>query len=101
MNCEITLGRLIKNARLYQSLSQIELARRLTHRTGKNGNLCEFSRIENDCADIPYEEWRWLIPALAAVFESDKAWFQEIYDSTRLKTLDTSQAIFPIYLENP
>ena len=42
-----------------------------------------------------------LIPALAAVFESDKAWFQEIYDSTPLKTLDTSQAIFPIYLENP
>ena len=35
MNCEITFGRLIKNARLYQSMSQIELARRLTVRTEK------------------------------------------------------------------
>ena len=101
MNGEITLSRLIKNARLYQSISQIERARRLTARTGKNGSFCEFSRMENDCADIPYEQWQVLIPALAAVFESDKAWFQEIYDSTSLKTLDTSQAIFPIYLENP
>jgi transcriptional regulator with XRE-family HTH domain len=55
MNCEITFGRLIKNARLYQSMSQIELARRLTARTGKNGSFSEVSRIENDCADIPPE----------------------------------------------
>ena len=98
MNCEITFGRLIKNARLYQSMSQIELARRLTARTGKNGSFCEFSRIENDCADIPQEQWQWLIPALAAVFEADIAWFQKIHDSTPLQTLDTSQAIFPVYL---
>jgi len=98
MNCEITFGRLIKNARLYQSMSQIELARRLTVRTGKNGSFCEVSRIENDCANIPYEEWRWLIPALAAVFEADIAWFQKIHDSTPLQTLDTSQAIFSVYL---
>lgn len=98
MNCEITCGRLIKNARLYQSMSQIELARRLTARTGKNGSFCEFSRIENDCADIPQEQWQWLIPALAAVFEADIAWFQKIHDSTPLQTLDTSQAIFPVYL---
>ena len=98
MNCEITCGRLIKNARLYQSMSQIELARRLTARTGKNGNFCEFSRIENDCADIPYEQWQVLIPAQAAVFEADIAWFQKIHDSTPLQTLDTSQAIFPVYL---
>lgn len=100
MNCEIIWGRLIKNARLYQSMSQIELARRLTARTEKNGSFCEFSRIENDCADIPYEQWQVLIPALAAVFKSDLAWFQEIHDSTPLQPLDTSQAIFPIYLEN-
>ena len=100
MNCEITLGRLIKNARLYQSMSQIKLARRLTARTGKNGSFCEVSRIENDCANIPQEQWQVLIPALAAVFEADIAWFQEIHDSTPLKTLDTSQAIFPIYLKN-
>lgn len=98
MNCEITCGRLIKNARLYQSMSQIELARRLTNRTGKNGSFCEFSRIENDCADIPQEQWLWLIPALAAIFEADIAWFQKIHDSTPLQTLDTSQAIFPVYL---
>jgi transcriptional regulator with XRE-family HTH domain len=84
MNCEITCGRLIKNARLYQSMSQIELARRLTARTGKDGSFCEFSRIENDCADIPQEQWQWLIPALAAVFEADIAWFQKIHDSTPL-----------------
>jgi len=52
-------------------MSQIELARRLTARTGKNRNFCEFSRIENDCADIPYEQWQVLIPAQAAVFEAD------------------------------
>ncbi|MEG5043468.1 helix-turn-helix domain-containing protein [Microcoleus sp. B4-C1] len=98
MNCEITLGRLIKNARLYQSMSQIELAQKLTDRTGRNVTFCEVSRIENDCADIPYEEWRWLIPALAAVFETDKAWFQKIHDSTHTQTLDPSQAIFPVYL---
>ena len=84
MNCEITLGRLIKNARLYQSMSQIELARRLTARTGRNVSFCEISRIENDCADIPQEQWQWLIPALAAVFEADIAWFQKIHDSTPL-----------------
>ncbi|PSB52048.1 hypothetical protein C7B67_08550 [filamentous cyanobacterium Phorm 6] len=50
---------------------------------------------------LTFEEWRWLIPALAAVFESDIAWFQEIHDSTPLKTLNTSQAIFPVYLEDP
>jgi transcriptional regulator with XRE-family HTH domain len=98
MNCEITFGRLIKNARLYQSMSQIELARRLTARTGKNGSFCELSRIENDCADIPQEQWQWLIPALAAVFEADIAWFHKIHDSTPLQTLDTSQAIFSVYL---
>jgi transcriptional regulator with XRE-family HTH domain len=98
MNCEITLGRLIKNARLYQSMSQIELARRLTARTGRNVSFCEISRIENDCADIPQEQWQWLIPALAAVFEADIAWFQKTQDSTPLQTLDTSQAIFPVYL---
>ena len=38
---------------------------------------------------------------LAEIFEADLAWFQEIYDSTPLQPLDTSQAIFPIYLENP
>lgn len=98
MKCKITFGRLIKNARLHSQLSQMELARRLTDRTGRNVTFCEVSRIENDCADIPYEEWRWLIPALAAVFEADRAWFQEIHDCTPLKTLDTSQAIFPVYL---
>ena len=98
--CEITFGRLIKNARLYQSMSQIELARRLTARTGKNGSFCEFSRIENDGADILYEEWRWLIPALAAVFEAYIAWFEQIHASTHTQTLDPSQAIFPIHLEN-
>ena len=98
MNCEITLGRLIKNARLYQSISQIERARRLTDRTGKNVSFCEISRIENNCANIPQEQWQWLIPALAAIFEADLAWFPEIHDSTPLKTLDTSQAIFPMYL---
>lgn len=98
MNCEITFGRLIKNARLYQSMSQIELARRLTARTEKNGSFSEVTRIENDCADIPQEQWQWLIPALAAVFEADIAWFQKIHDSTPLQTLDTSQAIFPVYL---
>ncbi|MEG4350284.1 hypothetical protein QUA74_11130 [Microcoleus sp. LAD1_D3] len=81
-------------------MSQIELARRLTAHTGKNGSFCEFSRIENDCADIPYEQWQLLIPALAAVFESDKDWFEQIHASTHTPTLDTSQAIFPIYLEN-
>jgi hypothetical protein len=81
-------------------MSQIELARRLTARTGKNGSFCEVSRIENDCADIPQEQWQWLIPALAAVFEADIAWFQKIHDSTSLQTLDTSQSIFSIYLEN-
>ena len=101
MNCEIIWGRLIKNARLYQSMSQIKLARRLTDRTAKNVSFCEISRIKNNCADIPYEQWQVLIPALAAIFEADLAWFQEIHDSTSLKTLDTSQAIFPIYLENP
>ena len=55
MNCEITFGRLIKNARLYQSMSQIELAQKLTARTGRNVSFCEVSRIENDCADIPQE----------------------------------------------
>lgn len=98
MNCKINFGRLIKNARLYQSMSQIELARRLTARTGKNGSFCEVSRIENDCADIPQEQWQWLIPARAAVFKADIAWFQKIHDSTPLPTLDTSQAIFPVYL---
>ncbi len=73
----------------------------MTARTGRNVSLCEISRIENDCADIPQEQWQWLIPALAAVFESDKAWFQEIYDSTPLQPLNTSQAIFPVYLEKP
>ncbi len=79
-------------------MSQIELARRLTARTGQNGIFCEVSRIENDCADILYEQWQWLIPALAAVFEADIAWFQKIHDSTPLQTLDTSQAIFSVYL---
>ena len=79
-------------------MSQIELVRRLTAYTGKNGSFCEFSRIENNCANIPQEQWQVLIPALAAVFEADIAWFQEIHDSTPLKTLDTSQAIFPMYL---
>jgi len=96
--CEITFGRLIKNARLYQSMSQIELARRLTDSTEKNGSFCEVNRIENDCADIPQEQWLWLIPALAAVFEADIALFQKIHDSTPLQTLDTSQAIFSVYL---
>ena len=98
--CEITFGRLIKNARLYQSRSKTKLAQELTARTGRNVSFCEVSRIENDCADIPYEEWRWLIATLAAVFDADLAWFQEIHDCKPLKTLDTSQAIFPIYLEN-
>jgi transcriptional regulator with XRE-family HTH domain len=85
MNCEITFGTLIKNARLYQSMSQIELARRLTDSTGKNGSFSEVSRIENDCADISQEQWQWLIPGLAAVFEADIAWFQKIPDSTPLQ----------------
>ena len=79
-------------------MSQRELARRLTARTGKNGSFCEFRRIQNNCADIPYEQWQVLIPALAAVFEADIAWFQKIHDSTPLQTLDTFQAIFPVYL---
>jgi len=79
-------------------MSQIELAQKLTARTGRNVSFCEVSRIENDCADIPQEQWQWLIPALAAVFEADIAWFQKIHDSTPLQTLDTSQAIFPVYL---
>jgi hypothetical protein len=36
-----------------------------------------------------------------AVFEADTGWLQKIHDSTPLQTLETSQAIFPIYLENP
>jgi len=79
-------------------MSQTELAQKLTARTGRNVSFCEVSRIENDCADIPQEQWQWLIPALAAVFEADIAWFQKIHDSTPLQTLDTSQAIFPVYL---
>ncbi|MEG3833901.1 MULTISPECIES: hypothetical protein [unclassified Microcoleus] len=86
-------------------MSQTELAQKLTDalrarklRTEKNGSFCEFSRIENDCIDIPPEDWQVLIPALAAVFEADLAWFQEIHDATLIKTLDPSQAIFPIYL---
>ncbi|MEG4518796.1 hypothetical protein [Microcoleus sp. AT9b-C5] len=42
-----------------------------------------------------------LVPALAAVFEADLSWFQEVHDAIPLQTLDTSQAIFPIYLEKP
>ena len=79
-------------------MSQIELVCRLTAHTGKNGSFCEFSRIKNNCANIPQEQWQVLISVLAAVFEADIAWFQEIHDSTPLKTLDTSQAIFPMYL---
>ena len=81
-------------------MSQIELVCRLTAHTGKNGSFCEFSRIKNNCANIPQEQWQVLISVLAAVFEADIAWFQEIHDSTPLKTLDTSQVIFPIYLKN-
>ena len=101
MNCEITFGRLIKNARLYQSMSQIELARRLTVRTEKNGSFCEISRIENDYADIPYEQWQVLISVLTAVFEAHKDWFEGVRKQTHTQTLDTSQAIFPVSLEDP
>jgi hypothetical protein len=82
-------------------MSQTELAQKLTARTGKNISFCEVSRIENDCVDIPQEQWRLLIPALAAIFHADIAWFQKTHDSTHTQTLDASQAIFPIYLENP
>ncbi|MEG4805393.1 hypothetical protein QUB63_32510 [Microcoleus sp. ARI1-B5] len=36
-----------------------------------------------------------LIPALAAIFEADKDWLEQIHDSTHTQTLDPSQAIFP------
>jgi hypothetical protein len=68
MKCEITLGRLIKKARNYYCMSQTDFAQKLTDRTGKNVSFCEISRIENDCANIPQEQWEWLIPALAVIF---------------------------------
>jgi hypothetical protein len=49
-------------------MSQTDLAQKLTYRTGKNVSFCEISRIENDCANIPKEQWEWLIPALAVIF---------------------------------
>jgi transcriptional regulator with XRE-family HTH domain len=68
MKCEITLGRLIKNARNYYCMSQTDFAHKLTDRTGKNVSFCEISRIENDGAKIPQEQWEWLIPAVAVIF---------------------------------
>jgi transcriptional regulator with XRE-family HTH domain len=100
MKCTITFGRLIKNARLYSQMSQTELAQKLTDRTGLNIDFCELSRIENDGADISQEQWQVLIAALAAIFQADIAWFQKIHDSTHTQSLEPSQAIFPIYLEN-
>lgn len=49
-------------------MSQTDFAQKLTDRTGKNVSFCEISRIENDCANIPQEQWERLIPALAVIF---------------------------------
>jgi len=68
MKCEITFGRLIKKARNYYCMSQTDLAQKLTDRTGKNVSFCEISRMEKDCANIPQEQWEWLISALAVIF---------------------------------
>jgi hypothetical protein len=70
-------------------MSQTELAQKLTARTGKNVIFCEVSRIENDCADLPQEQWQVLIPALAAIFQADKDWFYKIHELTPLQPLDT------------
>ncbi|WP_333456790.1 hypothetical protein [Microcoleus sp. Pol10D4] len=42
-----------------------------------------------------------LISVLAAVFEAHKDWFEEVRKQTHTQTLDTSQAIFPVSLEDP
>jgi hypothetical protein len=51
--------------------------------------------MENDCADIPYEEWQVLISALVAVFQAHKDWFEEVRKQTHTPNFGHFSSNFP------
>lgn len=74
----ITLGRQIKNARNQYTMSQTDLATKVSAKLGREVSIEVISDIENDYyCDVD------LIPFLASVFfDANEAWFYDLHKQT-------------------
>ncbi|MEG4518805.1 helix-turn-helix transcriptional regulator [Microcoleus sp. AT9b-C5] len=101
MQCKITLGKTIKNARQHYGLSQKDLCKLLIVPSDSFETIdrCLLSKIENNRIDVRVPEYDWLILRIAGIFALNVVWLEEIRQQTEVEPLDLSQAVsaFPIY----
>ena len=98
MQCRITFGRLIKNARQKHEFSQRELCEIISNKYHLIDRY-ELSKIENNRLEIRSIEYNWLIPIIAEIFNVNVEWLEQIRQQTEPQPLDLSQGMFPIYFK--
>ena len=89
MQCKITFGRLLWNARRSRRISQRDFCWLIANEYGYLLSHYELSKIENDQLEIQSIEYDRLLPIIAEIFNVNVEWLEQIRQQTEPQPLDS------------